>query len=238
MTSTTTTTTVNLTPIPAPGLVVFPGFTATKQERFIVKQCSEWKTDNRFKVHFATPTNEPGAPFLEINELQRNKLIAFTTPDGNEVMRIQKEPHKWSGKDPEYHGITPHGQEAWYLKLHMGLRGTTYSKWTGTLFFSSLPSIWSACPLMLTMVKFADLTVHSSPQNVHTEKKILGQDMAIMVNNCPAATMTRHEYWSHAHRQDLVLVAPGMDILLALGLNWIHVDKQAMDAKVAVAVAT
>jgi hypothetical protein len=31
--------------------------------------------------------------------------------------------------------------------------------------------------------------------------------------------MSQHKKWSHMHRIDIVNVAPGMDILLALGVN-------------------
>ena len=82
------------------------------------------------------------------------------------------------------------------------------------------------------------MAVHSpaiAPEALKVEKKILDQDHGIMLNGCTAATLSRHEFWSHMHRQDVVHVAPGMDILLVLGVNWIHVDKEAMDVKAAVA---
>jgi hypothetical protein len=34
---------------------------------------------------------------------------------GQEVMRIVKQPHSWSGD--EYHGMKGEGNEAWHLKL-------------------------------------------------------------------------------------------------------------------------
>lgn len=49
--------------------------------------------------------------------------------------------------------------------------------------------------------------------------------------------MSRHELWSHVNRLDLIYVAPGMDILLALGVAWVRVDKQAKEAKTAISAS-
>jgi hypothetical protein len=70
------------------------------------------------------------------------------------------------------------------------------------------------------------------------QNKVQGADKGILVNGQPAATMTRHEEWKHVHRMDIISVAPGMDILLALGVTWIRADKQKQDTKTAVAAAT
>lgn len=85
-----------------------------------------------------------------------------------------------------------------------------------------------------------ELTINEpskASQRVSVDNKVQGQDKGILVNGVPAATMSRHEAWSHMSRHDLVHVAPGMDILLALGINWIRADKQKQDSKTAVAVA-
>lgn len=68
--------------------------------------------------------------------------------------------------------------------------------------------------------------------------KVGGAEKGILVNGQPGATFSRHEEWKHMHRMDLINVAPGMDILLALGVNWIRTDKQKADSKAAVAAAT
>lgn len=64
-----------------------------------------------------------------------------------------------------------------------------------------------------------------------------GQEKGILIDGTPVATMSRHEPWSHIARHDLVHVAPGMDILLALGVNWIRADKQKQDAETVAVVA-
>jgi hypothetical protein len=78
----------------------------------------------------------------------------------------------------------------------------------------------------------------AASNQVLVQNKVHGADKGIVVNGQPAAPFTRHEEWKHVHRMDLISVAPGMDILLALGANWIRQDKQKQDNKAAVAAAT
>ncbi|KAH7359818.1 hypothetical protein BKA66DRAFT_472113 [Pyrenochaeta sp. MPI-SDFR-AT-0127] len=201
----------NLAPLPQPGLPVFPGFTATKPETFLIKGRDIMYNKALALISFSTPTGEAGSPFLEIKEDKR-KEISFRTMDGTEVMRIVKETHPWSGRGTEYHGMRGDGNEVWYLKLHTGLRGTDYN-----------------------------LTINDpslSSHNFQIQNKVNNQDKGILMNGNPVATMSRHEQWSHVNRLDLVHVAPGMDILLALGVAWVRVDKQAKDAKTAISAAT
>ena len=72
---------------------------------------------------------------------------------------------------------------------------------------------------------------------VSVQSKVQGFDKGIIVNGQLGATMSRHEAWSHVSRHDIVNVAPGMDILLALGVSWIRADKAKQDTATAVAVA-
>jgi hypothetical protein len=81
-------------------------------------------------------------------------------------------------------------------------------------------------------LNIVDKAVSSS--NVSVAKKVQGADVGIMVNGQPAALMSQEGKWKHAMRHDLVHVAPGMDILLAVGIAWVGADKQKKDAKVAV----
>jgi hypothetical protein len=60
---------------------------------------------------------------------------------------------------------------------------------------------------------------------------VKGRQKSILVNGQPGATMWKDEGWTRKNRQDTVNVAPGMDILLALGVNWIRLDKAKQDAK-------
>ena len=61
------------------------------------------------------------------------------------------------------------------------------------------------------------------------KKKILGQDRGIVMNGQPVATMSTPSRWGHLRREDIIHVAPGMDILLAVGMNWVRVDKENSD---------
>ena len=81
-----------------------------------------------------------------------------------------------------------------------------------------------------------DVTIYPTPNNPQTlqmEKKILDQDIGLLWNGQVVSTISKHEEWSHLRREDLVNVAPGMDILLSLGLCWVHYDKQQTDNETA-----
>ena len=73
----------------------------------------------------ALTITQQGAPYLEAREEQRREMV-FRTPQGEEVLRVVKQIHKWSGRGEEYHGMRPDGSEAWHVKLHRGLTGTDY----------------------------------------------------------------------------------------------------------------
>ena len=86
------------------------------------------------------------------------------------------------------------------------------------------------------MLTRSGLTIFPSPyeeQTLLVQKKVLGQDKGILWNGHVAATMALHEQWKHFHREDLVNVAPGMDILLALGVCYVRYEKQKTDAAIA-----
>jgi len=70
-----------------------------------------------------------------------------------------------------------------------------------------------------------------NPPSVAVEKMAQGKDqLGIVVNGSLATIMTKPNIWKLA-KENTVQVAPGMDILLALGVNWIRYDKQDMDIK-------
>lgn len=48
--------------------------------------------------------------------------------------------------------------------------------------------------------------------------------MGILIDGHPAVAMGQKEFWSHAHREDVVSIAPGMDIVLAIAVNWVKID--------------
>jgi hypothetical protein len=113
----------SLDPLPQPGLLIYPGFIATKPETFVAKGRDSWSDRASYLISYSSPTGEALAPFLEITEKKR-KQISFSTMEGQEVMRIVKEPHTWSG--PEYHGMRGDGNEVWHMKLKSTLKGTDY----------------------------------------------------------------------------------------------------------------
>jgi hypothetical protein len=82
----------------------------------------------------------------------------------------------------------------------------------------------------LTVVPF--LSSPDAPHKLLIRNKVLGQEKGILLNGSPVATMSQQGQWSSVHRQDVIHVAAGMDILLALGVNWVRVDKQAADDKI------
>jgi hypothetical protein len=113
----------SLAPLPQPGLSIYPGFFATKPECFVAKGRDAWSDRASYLISHASPTGEALAPFLEIVE-EKKKQISFKTMSGQEVMRIVKQTHTWSGT--EYHGMRGEGNEVWHLKLKSSLKGTEY----------------------------------------------------------------------------------------------------------------
>lgn len=65
------------------------------------------------------------------------------------------------------------------------------------------------------------------------QKKVAGQDMGIMWNGQPVATMSQPNPLGHLRREDVVNVAAGMDILLVLGMDYVKYEKEKGDNKIA-----
>jgi len=109
-----------LPPLPQPGLAVHsPLWIAQNQTILLFKEKNGWRTGFTASIS--------GQPYLEAKE-EHHKEMYFRTPQGEEVLKIVKQSHKWSGRGDEYHGLRPDGSEAWHVKLHRGLKGTDYSK--------------------------------------------------------------------------------------------------------------
>jgi hypothetical protein len=130
----------SLAPLPQPGLSIYPGFLATKPECFLAKGRDAWSDRASYLISHASPAGEALAPFLEIVE-EKKKQISFKTMSGQEVMRIVKQTHTWSGT--EYHGMRGEGNEVWHLKLKSSLRGTEYGMFV-TQLLKKLREIWCA----------------------------------------------------------------------------------------------
>lgn len=104
----------SLPALPAPGLPVFTGYQAVRNEHFIMKeQNTHWSRDNMV-VAFADNFGKMGQQFLEIDEFQKRNLT-FKAAGGREVMRIVVERH--SLRPTVYRGLDPNGREIWTLEL-------------------------------------------------------------------------------------------------------------------------
>ncbi|KAF2849474.1 hypothetical protein T440DRAFT_469240 [Plenodomus tracheiphilus IPT5] len=198
----------NLAPTPHPGLTVYPGFTAQNPESFLFKSRDLWSNKASFLISHATPSGKALAPFLSLKEESKDTII-FKTLNGQEVMRIIRNSRNWTSKGAKYYGMRGE-EEIWQLRLVRGLKGTNY-----------------------------ELDIHDRAAygwRVEVHNKVQGQEKGIFIEGNPVATMSRFEVWKHIARHDIVHVAPGMDILIALGVNWIRVDKQEQDAVTAAVV--
>ncbi|CBX99255.1 hypothetical protein LEMA_P084940.1 [Plenodomus lingam JN3] len=198
----------NLAPMPPPGLMVYRGFMAEQPETFLFKSRDLWSSKASFSISRATPSGEVLAPFLDLKEGPRDNVV-FRTLDGYEVMRIIRNRRSWSGKGAKYYGMRGE-EEIWQLRLVRGLKGTSY-----------------------------ELDIHDRAAygwRVEVHNKVQGQEKGILVEGNPVSTMSRFQEWKHISRQDIVHVAPGMDIMIALGVAWIRADKQEQDTQTVAAL--
>jgi hypothetical protein len=219
----------SLAPLPQPGFSLHPGYTATQPHTFVAKGCDAWSDRASYLISYASPTGEAIAPFLEIVEKEK-KNISFRTLQGQEVMRIVKVTNALKWKSTTYHGLRTDGVEVWMVKLKKSLGRTEYRE------FGFMSHVYGrGFANVRTELTISDPA--AALKSVVVRNKIAGADEGVLVNGLPGATMSRHEKMSHVHRIDLINVAPGMDILLALGINWIRADKQKQDSKKAVRAA-
>ncbi|KAF2265017.1 hypothetical protein CC78DRAFT_567816 [Lojkania enalia] len=162
----------------------------------------EMKSTSKGKQCLISFQSAHGPAFLQVNEENR-KTMVFRMMNGKEVMTIVKQEHHWSGKRPEYHAYSPEGTRIW----HLILKGSFKTEYRLSLFPQS-PQ-----PLFNTEVS-----------------KVFGGNLGILVLGNPAMVATKPNAWK-SERENYINIAPGMDILLALGVNWIRFDKQEMDRK-------
>lgn len=209
-----------LAPLPPPGLVLFPGYTAQRPETFLMKAESGSSTLSHYQVSFTSSAGSPGAPLMRIDEEEKRTII-FRMPNGQEAMRIVKQVHKWSGKSPEYHGYTPDGTKLWHLSLKSGLLQTKYGE---------LRHLIHAVERLMCAIDLTFESLGPYMPAAEVENKSSSGGLGLLVNGCLAMSSTKPNILKW-RRENVVNIAPGMDILLALGLNWIRYDKQDMDAK-------
>ena len=77
---------------------------------------------------------------------------------------------------------------------------------------------------------WVDLTVHApdlAGRTVEIAKiETLKAKKGVLVDGHPVVAMRQHEFWSHTHREDVVSVAEGMDLVLAVAVNWVKIDQE------------
>jgi hypothetical protein len=69
-------------------------------------------------------------------------------------------------------------------------------------------------------------------QKIEFERNVAGEEKGLVVNGNPVMTISRHAKWEHMHAHWAVHVAPGMDLLFALGVAWIRSDKERQAAAI------
>ncbi|EOA87831.1 uncharacterized protein SETTUDRAFT_109080 [Exserohilum turcica Et28A] len=193
--------------LPFPGLVLIPHLTAQTHQVLLLKSQDQLLGGSASSVHFVAPERGAKTPFLQVHEEQAGAVV-FRTIDGNEAMRINVQRHSVYRHKTEYKAVrSSDAKVIWEVELKTGWRVPKY-----------------------------DLAVHeqSLPGKVEFKRDVSGEEQGIVVHGSPAATISRHEKWKHQHAEYIVYVAPGMDLLLALGMAWIVSDKQKQDDKVAV----
>ncbi|KAH9880342.1 hypothetical protein IAQ61_000633 [Plenodomus lingam] len=230
----------NLAPMPPPGLMVYRGFMAEQPETFLFKSRDLWSSKASFSISRATPSGEVLAPFLDLKEGPRDNVV-FRTLDGYEVMRIIRNRRSWSGKGAKYYGMRGE-EEIWQLRLVRGLKGTSYGM-LGSQLSSQRFNIYlcngHVFGGMFTYGLVLELDIHDRAAygwRVEVHNKVQGQEKGILVEGNPVSTMSRFQEWKHISRQDIVHVAPGMDIMIALGVAWIRADKQEQDTQTVAAL--
>ncbi|KAF1835948.1 hypothetical protein BDW02DRAFT_567552 [Decorospora gaudefroyi] len=198
----------NLPPLPVPGLSLIPNFTAQRPEIFVLKAQDRHLGRASMLISACDPKGHAGAPFMQLNEESSHNVV-FRTMEGQEVMRIMVDRHSWFSHKTEYKAVrSADAVPIWDLELKTGWRVPKY-----------------------------DLTIRDKSlkgKHVQVESKVAGEEKGIVIDGSPASTVSRHQKWSHKHNEYVVHVAPGMDIMLALGVGWIRADKVKKDEEVAV----
>lgn len=64
----------------------------------------------------------------------------------------------------------------------------------------------------------------------------LNAKKGVLLDGNPVVAMGQQGFWKHTHREDVMHVAPGMDVVLALAVNKMKID-QKHDAAAALAGA-
>ncbi|KZM21295.1 hypothetical protein ST47_g7591 [Ascochyta rabiei] len=212
-----------LLPLPLPALTLIPDFTAQQPESLHVKERDTWKRkQNSYTVSRLTAAGKPGDAYLQVLGESR-KEVSIQTADGRELMRISKENSLLKGT--VYHGMSAQGDELWTLKVKSSVLKDKWGESRG------------ACTEGVALMRI-DLVVHDASLSGRTIEiaKIdtLNANKGVIIDGHPAVAMGQKGFWSHTHREDVVSVAPGIDIVLAVAVTWAKIDQEndAMGASV------
>jgi hypothetical protein len=98
--------------------------------------------------------------------------------------------------------------------------------WVG---FSPLIVAW----LTKSFVGFTVYPEQDTSQPLEYQDKVHGRDKGLLLGGQLLATYNDQNVWSLKRRQHVVKVAPGMDMLVALGMAYVRYDKLKDDANTA-----
>jgi hypothetical protein len=122
-----------LPPMPLPGLVMVPHWTAQHHETFIMKTEGIPQKKAQSLVSYCTPDGNVGEPFMKIQE-EVQDVVKFMTMDGQEAMRINTHRHTFSRPNAEYKAVrSADAKPLWDLELKATWRVPSYGV------FSTLP---------------------------------------------------------------------------------------------------
>jgi len=116
-----------LPPMPLPGLIMVPNWTAQKHETFVMKTEGVPTKKAQSLVSYCTSDEKAGEPFLKILEEEKN-IVKFMTMDGQEAMRINVHRHTLARPSAEYKAVrSADAKPLWDLELKAGWRVPSYS---------------------------------------------------------------------------------------------------------------
>ncbi|KAF2647805.1 hypothetical protein K491DRAFT_723118 [Lophiostoma macrostomum CBS 122681] len=199
-------------PISNTSLALFLGYTVKQPVTLIMKQIGlcHISPRHRLTISYASPSEGPGETLFEVAEEQKHEIV-FRTTSGEEVMRIRKNAHNFT-QNHEYAGVSPSGEVKWSANIMRK---------------------------MLAATKYG-FTVHPdqhTSQPLEYRDKVHGRDKGLLLDERLLAIYKDRSVWSLKRKPHVVKIAPGMDMLVALGMAFVRYDKLRDDANTAAVTA-